>query len=310
MMQTVKKNNTKKDSLGDRIKNYEDCFRQFLPNRSYVMIRVDGNAFHTFTKHLNKPFDDDLLSDMDDTAKFMCASIQGAKLAYVQSDEISIVVTNFETFDTQMWFEGNIQKMCSISASLATAKFNELRNKRWFENLYLKYPDNRYGQIKSAMFDSRIFILPNKSETMNALLWRQNDAVRNSISMVAQSMFSHRELQGKNSDQMQEMIFQNGVNWNDIEPGKKRGRIIKKVFYANGTNLQSASMKDLFSLANVGGYDAYIDIPESEIKRMLIEDIINSKSYTIRSKWECVDTPNRFTENGFNFLSSIIPENE
>ena len=114
-----------KDSLGDRIKgHYENRFRHHLPRRSYTILRVDGKAFHTYTRGCERPFDFALMEDMDFTAKAMCEQIQGCKLAYVQSDEISLVLTDFDTLQTDAWFDGNIQKMVSISAAIATAEFN------------------------------------------------------------------------------------------------------------------------------------------------------------------------------------------
>jgi tRNA(His) 5'-end guanylyltransferase len=204
----------KKDSLGDRMKEfYENRTRNFLPRRTYTIIRVDGKAFHSYTRGLARPFDEKLVNDMDETACYMCKNIQGAKFAFVQSDEISILLTDFEGLTTDAWFDGNIQKMASISASLATAKFNELR------------PN------KIALFDSRVFIIPSDIEVENYFIWRQQDTTRNSISSVAQSMFSHRELENKNTDQMQEMCFQKGVNWNDFSAKLKRGRLIVKQDY-------------------------------------------------------------------------------
>lgn len=204
----------KKDSLGDRMKEfYENRTRNFLPRRTYTIIRVDGKAFHSYTRGLVRPFDEKLINDMDETACYMCKNIQGAKFAFVQSDEISILLTDFEGLTTDAWFDGNIQKMASISASLATAKFNELR------------PN------KIALFDSRVFTIPSDIEVENYFIWRQQDTTRNSISSVAQSMFSHRELENKNTDQMQEMCFQKGVNWNDFSAKLKRGRLIVKQDY-------------------------------------------------------------------------------
>ena len=284
MEKVANKNKKSVDSLGNRMKGYENVFRNYLPKRSYVIIRLDGKSFHSFTKGLNKPFDDDLIEDMNETTKYLCANIQGAKLGYVQSDEISLILTDFETFDTQSWFESNIQKMCSISASLATAKFNELRMRR---NLKLmedtRKPDEVYidfSKIKLAQFDSRVFLVPNRSEAMNYLLWRENDCVRNSISMVAQSLYPHKELHGKNTDQMQEMIFQKSNNWNDLDAGKKRGRLFAKQCYVNGVNLNK--------------------IPNKEVP-------LNA---TVRNKWEIVETPLRFSANDFALLKSIIPNNE
>ena len=204
----------KKDSLGDRMKEfYENRTRNFLPRRTYTIIRVDGKAFHSYTRGLVRPFDEKLVNDMDETACYMCKNIQGAKFAFVQSDEISVLLTDFEGLTTDAWFDGNIQKMASISASLATAKFNELR------------PN------KIALFDSRVFTIPSDIEVENYFIWRQQDTTRNSISSVAQSMFSHRELENKNTDQMQEMCFQKGVNWNDFSAKLKRGRFIVKQDY-------------------------------------------------------------------------------
>jgi len=208
----------KKDSLGDRMKEfYEKRTQSLLPRRTYTIIRIDGKAFHTYTKGLEKPFDAKLIKDMDETACYMCKNIQGAKLAFVQSDEISILLTDFEKITTDAWFDGNIQKIASVSASLATAIFNTLR------------PN------KLALFDSRVFTIPNYTEVENYLIWRQQDTTRNSISSVAQSLYSPKELHGKDTDAMQEMCFQKGINWNDYSDKLKRGRlIIKQKYYKDG----------------------------------------------------------------------------
>jgi tRNA(His) 5'-end guanylyltransferase len=117
-----------RDDLGNRMKeNYENRTRISLPRRSYTVIRIDGKAFHTYTKGLNRPFDRRLIEDMNATAAYLCKNIMGAKLAYVQSDEISIVITDFEDISTQAWFDNNLQKMCSVAASMATSEFNRLR---------------------------------------------------------------------------------------------------------------------------------------------------------------------------------------
>jgi len=210
--------NSDKTSLGDRMKeNYEKRTRILLPRRTYTLIRVDGKAFHTYTRGLIKPFDAKLVEDMDETAAYMCQNIQGAKFAFVQSDEISILLTDFDQLSTDAWFDGNVQKMTSVSASLATAKFNALR------------PD------KIALFDSRVFTIPERTEVSNYFIWRQQHTVRNSISSVAQSMFSHKELENKSSNEMQEMCFNLGINWNDFSPKLKRGRtIIKENYEKNG----------------------------------------------------------------------------
>jgi tRNA(His) guanylyltransferase len=204
----------KKGSIGDRMKEYyENRTRNFLPRRTYTIIRVDGKAFHSYTRGLIRPFDEKLVNDMDETACYMCKNIQGAKFAFVQSDEISILLTDFDTLNTDAWFDGNIQKIVSISASLATAKFNELR------------PN------KIALFDSRVFTIPSIIEVENYFIWRQQDTTRNSISSVAQSLYSSKELYGKSTSDMQEMCFQKSVNWNDFPIKLKRGRLITKEPY-------------------------------------------------------------------------------
>ncbi len=177
-----------KDAIGDRMKQYyEDRTRAFLPRRTYTIIRLDGKAFHTYTKGLIRPFDEQLMNDMDETACFLCKNIQGAKFAFVQSDEISILLTDFEELTTDAWFDGNIQKIVSVSASLGTAKFNELR------------PN------KLAFFDSRVFTIPSNIEVENYFIWRQQDFTRNSIYTVAKSLYSHKQLEGIDSNVQQEM---------------------------------------------------------------------------------------------------------
>jgi tRNA(His) 5'-end guanylyltransferase len=197
-------------SIGDRMKeHYENRARTLLPRRTYTVMRLDGKAFHTYTRGLERPYDQQLMDDMAMVAEFLCREVGGARLAYAQSDEISLILTDFERTSTQAWFDGNVQKMVSVSASLATAKFNEMR------------------PGKLAFFDSRVFTIPDPVEVENYLIWRQQDATRNSVSMAAQARFSHRQLNGKSSSAMQEMLWsEHGVNWNDYDPRFKRGTLI------------------------------------------------------------------------------------
>lgn len=215
-----------KDALSIRQKSfYEIRTRTYLPRRTYTIIRIDGKAFKNYTKSLNKPFDEDLIEAMDSTAIYLCKNIQGAKLAYVQSDEITIVMTDFDTLQTDAWFDGEVQKIVSVSASMATREFNRVRIIQQLANgIDIKYILNG----KLAEFDSRAFTIPFKEEVLNNIIWRQRDCVRNSISSVAQSLFSHTQLTGKNQSDMQEMCFEKGVNWNDFPEKQKRGRVIVK----------------------------------------------------------------------------------
>ena len=200
-----------KDSLGDRMKNYESRFRFYLPRRAYTMIRLDGKAFHSYTKNLDKPFDLDFVEDMIKTTKYLCENIQGCKMGYVQSDEISLVLTDFDDIATEAWFDGNIQKICSVSASMATAKFNKLRLTSVLAN-----------------FDSRVWSISDPWEVFNTILWRQQDATRNSIQMIAHELASHNECQNKNSSELQELIFSKGENYNDYATHLKRGTFVYK----------------------------------------------------------------------------------
>lgn len=206
-----------KDDLGNRIKDqYENRTRYFLPRRTYTIIRIDGKAFHTLTRNCEKPFDNDLIGVMNYTCKSLCEDIQGCKFGYVQSDEISLLLTDFDDIKTEAWFDGNIQKITSISASLATGAFNE----------YVRvYSDSFSPKIdKLAVFDSRVFTIPDPIEVENYFIWRQQDATRNSIQMLARSLYSHGQCENKNTSQLQEMCFVKGHNWDKLDTGLKRGR--------------------------------------------------------------------------------------
>jgi tRNA(His) guanylyltransferase len=222
-----------KDQLGDRMKDfYEDRTRFKLARRTNTIIRIDGKAFHTYTRGLNRPFDQGLMEDMNATTEYLCQNIQGAKFGYVQSDEISILITDYDDISMHAWFDGNLQKMASIAASLATAKFNQLRMARstWEgSDIAGNLDQDDIEKFKLAMFDARVFQVPYQEEVINYFIWRQQDATRNSISSVTQSLYSQKELHGKKTDEMQEMIFQKGINWNDYTPREKRGSVIRKV---------------------------------------------------------------------------------
>lgn len=227
-----------KDELGNRIKrNYEKRTRILLPRRTYTIIRIDGKAFHTYTRGCERPFDIGLMGDMDETAKYLCSKIQGAKIGFVQSDEINILMTDFDTLQTDAWFDGNIQKIVSIAASHAASKFNQLR---WMRYVNERYNDGAADdpvswewfeavrKLRLADFDARTFTIPSLTEVCNYFIWRQQDTVRNSISSVAQSLYSSKQLHGKNMSEQQDMIHEKGQNWNDFPAIQKRGRFVYK----------------------------------------------------------------------------------
>jgi tRNA(His) 5'-end guanylyltransferase len=242
-----------KDSLGDRIKSqYEDRTRYFLPRRTYTILRLDGKAFHTYTKGLARPFDKGLMADMDAAILATLPQIQGAVCAYTQSDEISILLTDFVTENTDAWFDGNIQKMSSVAASILTAEFNRYR--MWRSDIthdeWCVFP---FGKYNVAYFDCRAFTIPDRTEVMNYFRWRQQDCIRNSVSMVTQSNFSHKELHGKSQSDMHEMLHTKGINWaTDFTDGEKNGRIILKEYKHEASELDKSKVL-LRSRWNVSG---------------------------------------------------------
>lgn len=225
----------KKDSLGDRMKAYESIPKTFLTRRIPVIIRLDGKAFHTFTRGMKKPFDNILMKTMQDTMKYLCENIQGCVLGYTQSDEITLVLTDYETITTDAWFGYNVQKMTSISASMATLAFNKFFEENCnivWDDYYeawnhteeeTKYNEMLYSKLNKALFDSRVFSVP-KEEVCNCLIWRQQDATRNSIQSVGQANFNHKQLNGKSCNMIQDMLFtEKAINWNDFPTDCKRG---------------------------------------------------------------------------------------
>lgn len=202
--------------LGNRMKGYEAATKTVLPPRSYSVIRADIRAAHTLLRNAAKPFDYDFMADMDATAVALCTEVQGAVFAYVQFDEISVLVSDFTGPNSQPWFGGGVQKQVSIAAATATAAFNARR-------------PVEVATGRMATFDARVFTLPNAVEVANYMLWRQRDAVRNSIAVAAQAKFSQRQLHGVNTGRMQEMLWsEHGINWNEYPDGAKRGRVVVK----------------------------------------------------------------------------------
>ena len=231
------------DDLGVRMKTfYEQIHKTKLMRRCPVAIRIDGKAFHTFTRGFQKPFDEVLIKSMQETMKYLCENIQGCVLGYTQSDEITLILVDYKKLTSSAWFDYEVQKICSIAASMATMAFNRsfAKNAEDFEQYYATEheinvwygkgtPEYEMCQIYSkavnrgAMFDARCFNIP-KEEVTNLCYWRQLDASRNSIQMVGQANFSHKELQNKSCNDIQDMLMiQKGINWNDLPTYQKRG---------------------------------------------------------------------------------------
>jgi tRNA(His) 5'-end guanylyltransferase len=243
----MKKN---KDSLGDRMKSfYENRCKTSLIRRMPVVIRLDGRSFHVFTRGFAKPFDKRMIEAMQETTLELCKSIQGCVFGYTQSDEITLILVDYNAIDVSAWYDYEVQKMCSVAASMATLAFNRIfHNKiRNFVNEHYKVITDKetYGEelsnsvnelLKSynraiemgAMFDARCFNVP-QNDLLNAVLWRIKDATRNSINSLGQAWFKHKELEGKSTSQVQDMLFEKyGINWNNLSTVEKRGTAIIK----------------------------------------------------------------------------------
>jgi tRNA(His) 5'-end guanylyltransferase len=238
--------NFRKDAFGDRMKRYEEATRFVLPRRTYTILRVDGRAFHSWTRGLAKPYDPNFMECIDSAAVVLCEQISGAQFAYVQSDEISVLAVDFLAVDTQAWFDGNVQKWASIGAGIATMAFNNMvvsmhhraldaleehtsktlpeeRSKDWV---------NPYSEISrkapNAVFDARVFTVPDPIEVENYFVWRQQDAERNSVMMLARAHASHKQLAGKKRADQHEIIHKAGDNWAKHPVRFKHGAVVRR----------------------------------------------------------------------------------
>lgn len=225
--------------LANRMKDYEKRNRYYLQKRLPVIIRLDSRDGHTFTKGFKRPFDEIFMKSMQETAKYLCENIQGCQCAYIQSDEITLLLVDYEKLNTESWFDYRIDKIISISAAMATLAFNKYftsNAEMYIDDFYEAWNhsdvEEKYVKVlKKAIkmglvFDSRVFNLP-KEEVTNNFYWRQLDASRNSIQMVGQANFSHKELQHKSCNDIQDMLMtQKGINWNDLPTYQKRGSCV------------------------------------------------------------------------------------
>lgn len=229
------------DKLGMRMKEfYETIPKTRLMRRTPVAIRIDGKAFHTFTRGFNKPFDHILGTAMQETMRYLCQNIQGCVLGYTQSDEITLILVDYKRLNSSAWFDYEVQKMCSVAASMATMAFNKAfdalvldEETCWKTGLIpqdveIQQKHQEYmralitAKSKGAMFDARCFNIP-KEEVTNLIYWRQSDAIRNSIQMVGQANFSHKALQGKSCIQIKKMLSDSGIEWDDYPISYQRG---------------------------------------------------------------------------------------
>lgn len=268
--------------LAKRMKDYEQRNRYYLQRRLPVIIRLDMRAGHSFTKGFQRPFDEVFMKTMQHMAKYICENTQNCKLAYVQSDECTLILTDYDKLNTDSFFDYRVDKLCSITASMATMVFNKI-----FVDNYLHYMSEtewnfntiegreNYRKIQSAynkssdkgaMFDARCFNIP-KEEVTNCLYWRQLDASRNSIQMVGQANFTHKELQNKSCNEIQDMLMtQKGINWNDLPTYQKRGSCVvrNKIVVETGGVTEICELRDSSRTENEWIIDTNIPIFKGE----------------------------------------------
>lgn len=267
-----------RDDLGVRMKTfYEQIPKTKLMRRCPVALRIDGKAFHTFTKGFQKPFDEVLIKSMQETMKYLCENIQGCVLGYTQSDEITLILVDYKKLTSSAWFDYKVQKICSIAASMATMAFNKFfaNNVGDYCTYTYEREDNSHEEYehilslaidKGAMFDCRCFNIP-KEEVTNLIYWRQLDASRNSIQMVGQANFSHKELQNKSCNEIQDMLMtQKGINWNDLPIYQKRGSccVRNKIILFRGSIMETAQLRDTSKSENEWIIDTEIPIFKNE----------------------------------------------
>jgi tRNA(His) 5'-end guanylyltransferase len=234
-----------KDELGRRMKQYyEDALRLSLPHRSYVIVRVDGRAFHTFTRDLERPYCRRLADALDQAALYVCPQMIGCRFAYGQSDEYSFLLTDLDGEKAPLWFDGNVQKMVSVSASLFTAAFNR-----------------SFAGAALATFDARVLLIPQRGEVAKYFLWRQLDASANSLNMLASAHFPHAELSHKSTAEKHEMLHSKGINWAKQPADFKRGRVVRRAADAAGD-------------AQAGRWEVDLEIPVFNRDRAYLDGLI------------------------------------
>ena len=270
------------DDLGVRMKTfYEQIPKTKLMRRCPVAIRIGGKAFHTFTRGFQKPFDEVLIKSMQETMKYLCENIQGCVLGYTQSDEIILILVDYKKLTSSAWFDYEVQKICSIAASMATMAFNKFfadnvekeilsnsdkEGNVVDDNLEIIHINHVHSMRKGAMFDARCFNIP-KEEVTNLVYWRQLDASRNSIQMVGQANFSHKELQNKSCNDIQDMLMaQKSINWNNLPTYQKRGSccVRNKIVIESDGVMATAQLRDTSKSENEWIIDTEIPIFKGE----------------------------------------------
>ena len=306
-----------KDALGDRMKTYyEEVTKTKLTRRMPVIIRLDGKAFHTFTKGFKKPFDELMIKSMQATMKYLCENIQGCVLGYTQSDEITLVLVDYTKLETSAWYDYEVQKMVSISAAMATFAFNKYFNEFYLDQLAEKGESDNYelaydrARRKGALFDSRVFNIP-KEEVTNCILWRQLDAERNSINSLAQSLFSHKSLQGLNlKDTIAKIETEKGIIWGELPTTQKRGSCcIKDTWFIldDGQKVRDRNIITYNGKKGILIYDTnlyffeYLNNGTTSCKLNGLK--LNTKE---ESKWIIDNDIPKFKDEGRNYIEKLV----
>ena len=233
-------------TLGEFVKEVEHSYRRVLSSDDYLLLRLDGRAFHSYTKHLTRPYDPYLSDAMGETLRLLCEQIAGVRVGYVQSDEISLLISAFTNVEVspdypegikqgELWMGGVEAKLLSLSASMATALFNDLREKQLTTLKLLEVggeTEKHNFHPSLAQFDARLWQFPGHSGGAELVrryfLWRWKDCVKNSVTMLANTLYSPRELSGRNSDERREFILLRGENWDEVEDRFKYGQVCRR----------------------------------------------------------------------------------
>lgn len=289
-----------RSDLANRMKEYEKAGQRYLTRRMPVLLRLDGCHFHSYAKKFKRPFDEVLIKTMQETTKYLCENIQGATLGYCQSDEITILLVDYKNLNSSAWFDNRQNKIESVAASMCTMAFNKFFRKNaedYIQDCATDYETQGLCGVgtveyelcktyqkaieKGAYFDCRAFNIP-KEEVTNNFYWRQLDASRNSIQMVGQANFSHKELQNKSCNDIQDMLMtQKGINWNDLPTYQKRGScVVKEEYFVDdkGNEVEND----------------YIDVNEP------VEDV------TERTRWVIDKDIPIFRSDGRNYIERLV----
>jgi len=307
------------DKLGDRMKRYEAVTKTTLTSRMPVIIRLDGCHFHTFCKGFKKPFDPLMSKTMQATMKYLCENIQGCVLGYTQSDEITLVLIDYRKHNSSAWFDNEVLKITSVSAALATYAFNKYFNEFYLEQLAEKGEADEYDLVydrkrrQGAYFDARPFNVPREDVT-NCILWRQLDAERNSINSLAQSLFSHKELQGLSlKDTKAKIETEKGIIWGELPTTQKRGSCcVKDYWYTlddgqivkNDSHICYKDKTGRFYFDNDGFYFFATGLKDNFNCAFSAQGVkMDVKEH---SSWRIDDNIPRFVDDGREYIEKLI----